>query len=111
MGTAGSSVNARGQRCQRVFPAAGARSATGGFKTYAQFAAGVIATDTNPGRRRFDDVARRAPSRAVGFYGKRRDSSSRTADRATGKLSQYSAWSESRGYTAGTNTHRATPAS
>jgi len=48
-------------------------------KRTAQFAAGIAQADTNPGRRGFDDIARRAPSRTVGFYGKRGDSSPRTA--------------------------------
>src|SRR5260370_30744522 len=111
MGTAGSSVDARGHCRQRKLPTEGARSGTGDFKAYAQFAAGIAAADTNPRRRGLDLTARRAPGRAVGIYGKRGDSPPRTADRAAGKLSQHSAWSESRGRTPRADTHLATPAS
>src|SRR5882762_5519053 len=96
MGTAGSSVDARGQCRQRLLPTEGARSGTGNFKTDAQFAAGIAAADTNPLRRGLDLTPRRAPGRAVGIYGKRRDSGPRTADRAAGKLSQHFARAESR---------------
>src|SRR5258708_4391781 len=111
MGTAGSSFDARGQCRERPLPAAGARPGTGNFKKYAHFAPGIAQADTNSRRRGFDDTARRAPSRAVGIYGKRGNPRSRTTDRATGKLSQHSARSESRRHTTRANTHRATPAS
>src|SRR5580704_9872747 len=96
MGPPGSSLNARGQCRQRILPAAGARPRAGDLKTHAQFEAGIAAADTNPVRRGLDVTARRAPGRAVGIYGKRGDSRPRTANRAAGKLSQHSAWSESR---------------
>src|SRR6266851_8313488 len=111
MGTAGSCFDARGQCRQRILSVAGARPGTGDFKTYAEFAAGIAAADTNPVRRGLDVIARRTAGRAVGIYGKRGDSRPRTADRAAGKLSQHSAWSESSRHTPWADTHRATTAS
>ena len=42
------------------FPTTGARSATGDFQAHAEFATGIAAVDTNPGRWRFDFAAGRA---------------------------------------------------
>jgi len=77
MGTAGSSVDARGQCRQRLLPTEALDLELEIFKTDAQFAAGVAAADTNSVRGRVDVTARCTPGRAVGIYGKRGDSRSR----------------------------------